>query len=175
LCLMTMAAGASGQVVSPLHRPTNLGIYGEATFQQPSFSDVADRVRGITVGGYLQSRFHIGIDVRAVALQKVAYYHEFSILAGPRVAFHFAHLEPYGSFDVGDSRESERLEPTAANGYSTETRSTKFRWCGLGGVDIHVLPHLSLRLPEVSYSDLYTEGGTNRSVTYGGGLVVRLR
>jgi hypothetical protein len=152
-----------------------LGIYGTAIFQQPTFNDAGARVRGIAVGGYLQSRFHVGIDVRAIALQKVGYYHQFSLLAGPRIVFHFAHFEPYGSFDVGDSRESERLEPTAANGYSIEAHSTKFGWCGFGGLDIRVVPHVSLRLPEVSYSDIYTEGGKNKSVTYGAGVVLRLR
>jgi hypothetical protein len=76
-----------------------------ATFRQPNFSDIVQRMRGVTAEAYFQLRYYIGLAVRAVALQQVGYYHQFSGLDGLRFAMHLWHTNPYTELDAGLSPE----------------------------------------------------------------------
>jgi hypothetical protein len=166
-------ANVSAQNVPALKQPPDIGIYGNFTMAQPSVGSDADMIRGVTTGAYLRLQSIVGLDVRGVLLRWGGYDHEYSALVGPRVSLHFGHVSPYASLDVGAGRAWRRLDPDSGNHLTAH--SAGFQWSAIGGVDLYLKPHWSVRAGEVSFSNIYAAGQICKPINYSFGLVYRMR
>ena len=89
-CFSAAASAASAQVIPTMAAPFNLSGFGTITTVKPAlgyYSDAA--VYGITLGGFIQRRPLIGVELRGELLRSGGIEHEEALLTGPRFAPHF--------------------------------------------------------------------------------------
>ena len=173
LCLVGVPRIASAQV-GPAGRPAfDTAVFATFTDAKPNFRYLYDRaVYGLSLGGYLQARRLLGVEVRGSLLKWGSDQHEESAMAGPRATLHFGRISPYacGLIGVGNAW-SRNLDskPTFA------LEEVGMQWSVLGGVDIRLKHHLRLRVGEVAYSKIYLSGRTLSPLNASVGFVYRLK
>ena len=178
LLFSTVVHGARAQVSVPSFRSAPR-IYFYATFTdiKPNYQYHTDlAVYGATLGGYIQTRRIVGLEIRGSAARWGGGQHEEALLGGPRAALHFGRLSPYVAFLGGGGNAWSRERP-ASPGLPTPPlrESTGLQWTILGGVDIYLRHRFSLRAGEVSYSQLYATNKTITPLGASAGIVYRFR
>ena len=148
-----------------------IGLYGEISAAKLNVPNTG-WIFGPTFGGYYD-KWHLlllntGLDARVAFLGSGSTVLD-SGLIGPRLAIvpHVFPLKPYvealagaGHVDVGQ-------------GFAT-TRTTKFEYQFLGGLDFTFLPRLDWRVVEFSYGGVSGLGTSLNPETISTGLVLRL-
>lgn len=147
------------------------GIYGEAGPSKINYPDnewTGAGTFGIYSDFYPLSPFaKVGLDLRGSILRPADNTTLFSVLVGPRIAFHpkVVPLVPYAEALVGSGHYSF--------GNNTGSR-TKLQYDFLAGVDHPLVPHLDWRVVEFSYGSLTTfSAATLHPKTLSTGLVLR--
>jgi hypothetical protein len=171
-----IAYSGSAQVIPALKAPPNIAIFGGFTTVKPnyvSFSDYA--VYGFSAGGYLQTRHIVGLEIRGSITRWGGGQHEESALAGPRASLHFHHFSPYVAF-LGGGGNTWSWNNPAGPGLPTpkKTEETSPQWSILGGLDLHLKRRLSLRIGEISYSQIYRTDKTITPISASAGIVYRI-
>jgi hypothetical protein len=142
------------------------------TDAKPNFRYLYDRaVYGFSAGGFLQTQHILGIEVRGSMLRWGSDQHEESALVGPRAAFHFHRLSPYGSGLVGAGNAWSRNLPGKP---PFIIEAVGLQWSLVGGVDLRLAHHLRLRLGELSYSKIYLTNRTLTALNASAGFVYRI-
>jgi hypothetical protein len=168
------AARIATAQVGPAARPAwDTAVFATFTDAKPNFRYLYDRaVYGFSLGGYVQPRRLIGVEVRGSLLKWGSDQHEESALAGPRAVLHFGRISPYASGLVGAANAWSRnlnSKPTFA------IEEVGMQWSILGGVDIRLKHHLRLRVGEIAYSKIYLPNRTLSPLNASAGFVYRLR
>jgi hypothetical protein len=171
-----VAHSASAQMIPALKAPPRIAIFGSFTDVKPnyvSFSDFA--VYGFSAGGYLQTRHLIGAEIRGSITRWGGGQHEESALVGPRASLHFGHFSPYVAF-LGGGGNTWSWNNPAKPGLPTpqKTEETSPQWSILGGLDVHLKNRLSLRIGEISYSQIYRTDKTITPISASAGIVYRI-
>jgi hypothetical protein len=176
LMFWAAAHSVSAQVIPAFKAPPNIAIFGGFTDVKPnyvSFSDYA--VYGFSAGGYMQTRHIVGLEIRGSITRWGGGQHEESALAGPRASLHFRHFSPYVAF-LGGGGNTWSWNNPAKPGLPTPRKSeeTSPQWSILGGLDVHLKRRLSLRMGEVSYSQIYRTDKTITPISASAGIVYRI-
>jgi hypothetical protein len=176
LLFWTAAHSAPAQVVPTLRVPPAISAFGTFTEVKPDFRYYGDlAVYGISLGGFVQTRHVVGVEVRGSILRSGGLEHEESALAGPRFALHLARFSPYVSVLGGEANAwrwsnwpiSGEPKPELHEGLGPQ-------WSVLGGLDVHLSHHIVLRVGELSYSKTYLKDWTMTPLTASAGFVYRL-
>lgn len=166
------AHSASAQVGPELRRPQDLSLFSTFTDAKPNFRYLYDRaVYGFSLGGFLQTGHTIGIEARGSILRWGSDQHEESALAGPRAALHFGRISPYACVLLGAANAWSRNLPGAVPGIN---EAVGFQWSVVGGLDVHLKHHVSLRVADLSYSKIYLSQRTLTQLTASAGFVYRI-
>jgi hypothetical protein len=176
LLVSVTAYSASAQVIPTLRVAPRMAVFGSFTDVKPnyiSFSDYA--IYGFSAGGYLQMPHIVGVEIRGSITRWGGGQHEESALAGPRVSLHFHHFSPYVAV-LGGGGNTWSWNNPAKPGLPTprKTEETSPQWSILGGLDVHVKQRLSLRIGEVSYSEVYRNDKTLTPISVSAGVVYRV-
>jgi hypothetical protein len=178
LALLLWAAthSASAQVIPALSVGPRIAVFGSFTDVKPnyvSFSDFA--VYGFSAGGYLQTRHVIGAEVRGSITRWGGYQHEESAMAGPRASLHFGHFSPYVALLGGGANSwSWNHPPKPGLPKPVNIEEVGPQWSILGGIDVHFKNRLSLRMGELSYSQIYRSDKTITPISASAGIVYRV-
>ena len=176
LLFSAVAYSASAQVIPSLIAPERIAVFGSFTDVKPnyvSFSDFA--VYGFSAGGYLQTRHVVGLEIRGSITRWGGGQHEESALAGARAQLHFGRFAPYVAL-LGGGGNTWSWNNPAKPGLPTprKTEETSPQWSILGGLDVHLKRRLSLRIGELSYSQVYRTEKTITPISASAGIVYRV-
>jgi hypothetical protein len=176
LLFSVTAYSASAQVVPTFRVAPRLAVFGSFTDVKPnyvSFSDFA--VYGFSAGGYIQLPHVIGVEVRGSITRWGGDQHEESAMAGPRASLHFHHFSPYVAL-LGGGANSWSWNHPANPGLPKPVNIEELgpAWSILGGVDFHLKDRLSLRIGELSYSEIYRSDKTITPISASAGIVYRV-
>lgn len=177
LFLSATAYSARAQILIPaLKAPPHIAIFGTFTDVKPNYVNFADfAVYGVSAGGYLQTRHILGAEIRGSITRWGGREHEESALAGPRASLHFGHFAPYVALLGGYGNTwqfSNPPKPGLPKPVDIEELSPQ--WSILGGLDVHLKQRLSLRIGEVSFSQVYRREGTITPLSASVGIVYRV-
>ncbi len=176
--LLSVAAvcPATAQIVSGLQPHNNISVY--ATFPTdvtPDFRYYAPVLFGYSIGGYLQTPYFVGLEVRGQIQRRENVQHQESALIGPRVAVRYGRFVPYGAFLIGAGNGWRfRHPPVAGQKFTKPVEDRGTQWTLAGGVDFKVSRRFSVRLGEVSYSHLSLKEWDLTPVNITAGVVFRL-
>jgi hypothetical protein len=178
LLFSAIAYRASAQVTIPeLREGPQIRVFATFSDVKPNhnyFNDLA--VYGFSMGGYLQTRHVLGGELRGSITRWGAAQHEESILAGPRAALHFGRVSPYLSLLGGVGNAWSWSNPRKPGlPPPTITEEIGGQWMVLGGLDVHLKNRLTLRVGELSYSEIYLKGKTLNPLSASAGIVFRPR
>jgi len=155
--------------------PPHLYTFENFTAAKPDFRNYKDfAVQGVTIEASANSTLY-GIEIRGDVMRWGGIGHEESALGGPRVTFHFRHFSPYGAFLAGGAHAWYYAYKAGQPPPTTEEVGVGLQWKLLGGVDFHLDRRISLRLGEVSYSQIYEKDRTLAPIDIGGGVVLRVK
>jgi hypothetical protein len=180
LVLTLATPGALGQVVPALRRPPAISAFGTFTAAKPNFRYYGDlAIYGISAGGFIQTRhLHgtLGVEVRGSLLRSGGLEHEESLLAGPRVAMHFGRISPYVAV-LGGATNAWWWNNPPSRGQPMPKLDEGLgpQWTALGGVDVYLRHHISLRAGELSGSKTYVKNRTLTPLSGSVGVVFHLR
>jgi hypothetical protein len=178
LFLLACTAGrAPAQVVPALRFGPHIAVFGTFNALKPDYKYYGDfTVYGASLGGYFQTPHVIGVEVRGSINRWGGEEHQESALAGPRASLHFGRYSPYVSMLGGGTNSWRWVSPP-----SKRTPRPKLgedlgpSWQAVGGLDIHVKHHLSIRVAEFSYGKTYLDNWNLKSLTASAGIVYRIR
>lgn len=176
LFLSLTAHSAFAQVVPVARYGPRISTFTEFTVGKPDFGNYGDwAVYGFTMGGFTQSSGILGTEVRGSILRWGGYDHTESALFGPRVSLHFARFSPHLSLLGGGAHSwwysnapNKGPKPTMKSGVGPQ-------WMIAGGIDVYMNRSVSLRVGELSYSNVYVGSRTLEGLTASGGIVYRPR
>jgi hypothetical protein len=176
LLFSVTAYSASAQVIPQIKVGPSTAVFGSFTDVKPdyvSFSDFA--VYGFSAGGYVQTRRVIGAEVRGSITRWGGHQHQESALVGVRASLHFHHFAPYVAILGGGGNTwswSNPPKPGLPKPVNVEETTTQLSV--LGGLDMHLKHRLSLRLGELSYSQIYRKEKTLTPISVSAGIVYRV-
>jgi hypothetical protein len=176
LLFSAASSAASAQVIPAIAAPFNLSGFGTITTVKPAlgyYSDAA--VYGITLGGFIQRRPLIGVELRGELLRSGGIEHEEALLTGPRFAPRFGRFSPYVSV-LGGVANTWRWSHPPTTGEPPPRVLGGFgpQWAVVGGVDFHINRQFVFRTGEISYSQTYTKNSWNMTeLTASTGFVYR--
>jgi hypothetical protein len=170
------AYSASAQIIPALKAPPRIAIFGSFTDVKPNFRSFSDyAVYGFSAGGYLQTRHVIGVEIRGSITRWGGYQHQESAMAGPRASLHFGHFSPYVAFLGGGANSWSWTNPPKPGLPKPQNiEEVGPAWSILGGIDFHLKNRLSLRMGELSYSQIYRNGETITPISASAGIVYRI-
>jgi hypothetical protein len=173
LCLLHCYR-APGQVPVPSVRiGPRLAIFGTITDIKPNFRNFEDyAVWGFTAGGYVQTRHVLGFELRGSVTRWGGHEHQETGLIGPRAALHVGRFSPYISVLGGEANSWSWRQPGNRKLWVEEKIAPELSI--LGGLDVHVGHHLSLRLGEASYSQIYRSDRTLNTLGASAGVVYHI-
>jgi hypothetical protein len=172
----TATHGASAQVVQASRSGPDLSIFATFTDAKPDFHQYNDfAVYGFSLGGFVQTRHVIGLEIRGSILRWGGSDHEESGLAGPRATLHFGRISPYASVLVGAANAWSFSNPSGEGQQRRGVEGVGFQWALLGGVDVRVKRNISLRVGELGYSKIYEQSKTLTPLYASAGIVYRFR
>jgi hypothetical protein len=175
LFLSLAAHSAVAQVVPPVRYGPQVSVYTEFTNGKPDFGNYGDwAVYGFTIGGFTESSHILGSEVRGSILRSGGYDHQETALLGPRAALHFARVSPYLSF-LGGWGQSWWYSNAPSKGLPKPTMKAGVgpQWTAIGGIDVYMGRRISLRVGELSYSNIYVGSRTLTALTASAGVVYR--
>lgn len=178
LLFYAVAYSASAQVeIPPLREGPQISLFATFADVKPNHNYYHDyAVYGFSTGAYLQTRHILGAELRGSITRWGGLEHEESILVGPRAAMHFGRVSPYLAFLGGAGNAwswSNQHQPGQPPPYLIE--GIGGQWSILGGLDVHLGHRVSLRLGELSYSEIYLRDRTINPVGATAGIVFRTR
>jgi opacity protein-like surface antigen len=179
LAILSSAAAhsASAQIVPGLVARPDISGFGTFTANvTPDFRYFGDpAVLGYTLGGFLQTRTLIGVEVRGSIQRRLNAQHQESALAGPRLALHFGPFSPYVSI-LGGAGNGWRFKnpPIVGEKAPKPIEGVGGQWTVLGGLDFHLTHHVAFRLGEISYSKIYLKDWSLTPLNLSAGIVYRL-
>ena len=142
---------ASGQVVAAGRLPPRLAVFGTYTHVQPNIGKPNNvPVWGGTVGGYMQTSYILGLDLRGSITRWGGREHQESILFGPRARFRVSHFSAYVEALGGPAHS---WQPNIEGSYHVVDKISA-DITGIGGVDVQVRHRISLR-GEAAYSRIF--------------------
>jgi hypothetical protein len=178
LFLLACTAGrAPAQAVPALRYGSQLAVFGTFNALKPDHKYYGDfTVYGFSLGGYFQTRHVIGVEVRGSINRWGGEEHQETALAGPRASLHFGPFSPYVAM-LGGGANSWRWAspPTKMAPRPKLVEDLGPSWQALGGLDVHVKHHLSIRLAEFSYGQTYLKNWNLTPFTASAGIVYRIR
>jgi hypothetical protein len=150
-------ADFSGQVLN-----SNTGQYGNYVY-------------GTTLGGFIQFRPFIGLEVRGGVLKGGSQLHRNTGLVGPRVAFSHNRFRYDGVFLFGLSHGGYILQPivVGSNGRDLIGYGPNTALEIAGGVDYRLTRRVYWEMGDVGYNHIFVQNGQG-GVTFSSGLMVRL-
>jgi hypothetical protein len=176
--LLSLAAGRSAlaQVVPPARYGPQISVFTEFTDGKPDLGNYGDlAVYGFTIGGFTQSSHILGTEMRGTMLRAGGWDHEETALIGPRAAFHFSRISPYLALLGGGGHSwwysnapNKGPKPTMQSGIGLQ-------WTAVAGIDFYMNRQISIRVGELSYSNVYVGSRTLTPVTASAGVVFRPR
>jgi hypothetical protein len=176
LLVSAAACAASAQVVPAMASLGNLSAFGTFTTVKPALGYYSDSaVYGISLGGFIQRRPLIGVEVRGLLLRSGGIEHEEALLSGPRFAPRFGRVAPYVSI-LGGVANTWRWSHPPNTGEPPPRMLGGFgpQWAVVGGVDFHLNRQFVFRTGEISYSQTYTKNNWNMTeITASTGFVYR--
>jgi hypothetical protein len=175
--LFSAAAGrASAQVVPAFGGKPDLSIFGTLPVNvTPDFGYFAPVLFGYQLGGFLQTRHVIGIEIRGTIQRRFNTQHQESALGGPRFALHYGPFAPYVSVLGGAGNGWRYLNPPVVGVKNVQPlEGLGPQWTVLGGLDFRLDHHLRLRVGELSYSKNYLKNWNLTSLNFTAGLVYRI-
>jgi hypothetical protein len=175
LLLLTPAAhGAFAQVAPPVRYSPHVSTFTEFTTGKPDFGNYGDwAVYGFTMGGFTESSRILGSEVRGSILRSGGYDHEETALVGPRAALHFARVSPYLSLLGGGGHSWWYSNAPNKGPKPTMKVGVGLQWTVVSGIDVYMSPRVSLRVGELSYSNVYIGSRTLTALTASAGVVYR--
>jgi hypothetical protein len=176
LVFAVVAYSAPAQIIQGLQSRSNLSVYGTLPANvTPDYGYYAPVLFGYSLGGFLQTPYFVGAEVRGQIQRRLNAQHQESALIGPRVAMHFGRLNPYASFLIGAGNGWRFLEPPILGAKQVKPiEDIGTQWTILGGVDFKLNHHFSARVGEVSFSKLYLKQWNLTPVNFTAGVVYRI-
>jgi hypothetical protein len=175
--LLSLAAHcAFAQAVPPVQYGPHVSTFSEFTAGKPDFGNYGDlAVYGFTVGGFTETPHILSLEMRGSILRSAGYDHAEAALVGVRVPLHFARVSPYLSLLGGgghvwwySNAPNKGPKPVQKSGLGPQLTA-------VGGFDVYVNRRLSLRVGELSYSDVIVGSRTLTSLTASAGIIYRPR
>jgi hypothetical protein len=178
VALLFSAAGysASAQIIPGLVAKPDISAYGTLPVNvSPDFGYYAPVLFGYQLGGFLQTRYLIGVEVRGSIQRRLNAQHQESALAGPRLALHYGPISPYVSILGGAGNGWRYLNPPLSGARNPQpVEGLGGQWTVAGGVDFHLTHHLGFRLGELSYSKNYLKDWNLTPLNFTAGVVYRI-
>lgn len=177
LLLSLTAHSALAQVAPPVRYAPQVSVFTEFTDGKPDLGNYGDlAVYGFTIGGFTESSHILGPEIRGTMLRSGGYDHEETALLGPRAAFHFARVSPYLAL-LGGGGHSWWYSNAPRKGLPKPTLKSGvgLQWTVVSGIDVYMNRSISLRVGELSYSNVYVGSRTLTPVTASAGVVYRPR
>jgi hypothetical protein len=176
LLLSLAAHSAFAQVAPPVRYGPHLSTFTEFTAGKPDFGNYGDwAVYGFSMGGFTESPHILSLELRGTMLRSGGYDHTESALFGVRAPLHFARVSPYLSLLGGGAHTwwysnapNKGPKPTMKSGVGPQLTA-------VAGFDVYVNRSISLRVGELSYSDVIVGSRSMTSLTASGGIVYRPR
>jgi hypothetical protein len=160
---------ARAQVAPEMRSPPSLHVFGNYTYGSSDWG--TSHNFGYSLGAFVQTRHLWGLELRGDYLRWGSDNSRFDVVAGPRVAIHFARFSTYGAVLVGAGHPIERVKGPKFRLESGTGAELKL----LGGVDYYATHHLSLRLGEISFSEYYALPQGVSAIDVSAGLVYHLQ
>ena len=174
LLLSLAAHSASAQAIPPVRYAPYGSVFTEFTAGKPDFSNYGDlAVYGFTIGGFTTSSHILGTEARGSFLRWGGYDHEETALVGPRATLHFARISPYLSLLGGGGHSWWYSNAPNKGPKPTQEVGLGFQWTAVAGIDVYVNRRISLRVGELSYSNVYVGSRTLTPLTASAGIVYR--
>jgi hypothetical protein len=164
---------APGQVIPSVRLPPRIAIFGTFNALKPAFHKYGDDVvYGGTFGGYIQSPYLFGLEMRGSIDRWGGHLHQEAVLAGPRATLHLGRFNPYGAVLGGGAQSWAWKLPVNPKSYLTSQISPDI--AVVGGIDYRMAHHISLRLGEVTYSHIFRSDQSLNSFAASAGVVYRI-
>jgi hypothetical protein len=177
VAILFLAAGhvASAQVVPAFGGP-DISIFGTLPVNvTPDFGYYAPVVFGYQLGGFLQTRHLLGLEIRGTIQRRANTQHQESALGGPRFALRYGPFAPYVSVLGGGGNGWRYLDPPILGKVNPQpVEGLGAQWTVAGGVDFHMTHRLRIRMGELSYSKNYLKNWNLTSLNFTAGLVYRI-
>jgi hypothetical protein len=176
LVVLPFTCCAKAQVVPALRYGSQISGFATFTDIKPNYQYFTDlAVYGFTVGGYLQTRKVLGVEVRGSIARWGGVQHEESAVGGARAALHHGRFSPYVAI-LGGGGHVWIAQNHPAPGEERISKSYLGpQWTVLGGLDFHLRHRWSIRAAEFSYSNIYVDNQTLRPLGVRAGIVYRFR
>jgi hypothetical protein len=177
LLLAAVTCGASAQIIPGLNTKSNISAYATFPFNlTPDYRYFGTPVvAGYSLGGFYQTPYLIGVEVRGTIQRRLNPQHQESALIGPRVAMRFGPFMPYASFLGGAGNGWRFREPPISGEKAPKpVEGLGGQWTLLGGLDIHLSHHIGIRVGEISYSKLYLKDWSLNPLNFTAGVVYRI-
>ena len=176
LLLIATAGTCRAQIIQGLQARTNLSTYGTLpTNITPNFGYYGPVLFGYSLGGYLQTPYLIGAEIRGTIQRRENAQHQESALIGPRFALRYGRLLPYSSFLIGAGNGWRfQVPPVEGQKHIKPIEDVGTQWTLTGGLDFKVSHRFSVRVGELSYSHIYLKEWTLAPVNVTAGVVFRL-
>ena len=170
------AGGARAQVVPAIRFGPHIAVFGTYNTLKPDYKFYGDlAVYGFSVGGYWQTPHVVGVEVRGSINRWGGKEHQETALAGPRASLHLGPFSPYVAA-LGGEANSWRWAywPTKTGPQPKLVENLGPSWQAIGGLDLHVRRHLSIRVAEFSYGQTYLKNWNMTPLTASAGIVYRI-
>jgi hypothetical protein len=168
---------ASAQIIQGLHAGPVISAYATLPINlTPDFRESGTpAVAGYSLGGFLQTPFLIGVEVRGQIQRRLNAQHQESALAGPRIALRYGRLAPYVSV-LGGAGNGWRFREPPIPGVKPPKpiEGLGGQWTILGGLDVKLTHHIAVRVGEVSYSKIYLKDWNLTPLNLTAGIVYRI-
>jgi hypothetical protein len=176
LLFSAAAYSASAQAIPALRSFPRISVFGTFTAVKPDHEYYGDlAVSGVTVGGFLQTRHLIGVEVRGSVMRWGGLEHEESALAGPRFAMNFGRISPYVCVLGGEANAWRWSTPPIKGEPNPKlVEGLGPQGSAIGGLDVHLSQHFVFRVGELSYSKTYLKNWTMTPWTASAGFVYRI-
>jgi len=176
LLLSLAAQSAFAQVAPPVRYASPFRVLVEFTDGKPDLGNYGDlAVYGFTIGGFTESSHILGTEMRGTMLRSGGYDHEETALVGPRAAFHFGRISPYLSLLAGGGHSWWYSNAPNKGPKPVQKSGVGLQWTAVSGIDVYMNRQFSIRVGELSYSNVYVGGRTLTPVTASVGVVYRPR
>lgn len=169
---------AAAQMIPGLKATPNLSAY----FTVPANVTPAYRyfgtpaVFGYSLGGYLQPPHFVGAEIRGQIQRRMNAEHQESVQAGPRFAMRFGRFVPYVDVLAGAGNGWRYADPPVIGVKPPKpVEGLGGEWTILGGLDIKLARHVSIRAGEIAYSKIYLKDWNLTPLNITAGVVYRIR
>jgi hypothetical protein len=176
LLLSLAAHSASAQVAPPVRYGPHLSTFTEFTVGKPDFGNYGDlAVYGFTTGAFMESPHILSLEMRGSILRSGGYDHAETALFGVRAPLHFARVSPYLSLLGGGAHTWWYSNAPNKGPKPVQKVGVGLQLTAVAGIDVYMNRRFSLRVGELSYSDVSVGSRTMTSLTASAGIVYRPR